>query len=77
MGSPVESPGLIHGLWAEDRPGIVPALFSGSELEKMSFLGSPRISSITPRSWGVDRAGKKQMAAHLPYFIPGRASFKT
>lgn len=73
----MESPGLIHGLLVGNRPGTAPALLSGSELEKMSFLGSPPFSNITPGSWGVDRAGKKQIAAHLLYFIPERTTFRT
>lgn len=74
MRTPKETPGLIHGLWAGDRPGTEPTLLSGSELEKMSFLGSPPISSISPGSWGADRAGKKQMADDLLYFILGRTT---
>lgn len=73
----MEPTGLIYGLLARDGPGTVPDLLSGSELKMISFLRLAPIESITPRSWRVGRAGEKQMAVHLLYFISDRTTFGT
>lgn len=62
----VESTGLIYGLLARKMPATALDLLSGSELEMISFL---RSALITPRFWGIGRAGEKEMVVHLLYVI--------